>query len=125
MRLSIPIDVHAVFASLQTHIVDMHYACHDEQGRLRPTHFGSRAELYCQNCVHNGKATCIHAGGSYTRKLAQQRERERKRSAEQWARSGYSEGKVCAWPGCNARINNRATYCKRHGQLARAKAVHA
>lgn len=126
MRLSMPTQHNYVYSSLQTRIVEVHYACRDERCCLKPVLPGqSRRELYCPQCQHQcGEGACLFARPDRLaeRAVEQQmlryrniavtssKERDRQRHHE----TDYALGKTCAYPGCDRPISNRATYCVQH-----------
>ncbi len=133
MRLTIPPDAARVVTSLQTRVAEVHYACHDERGCVRPTHDGGRA-VYCEHCNHKGKATCIHAKPNRAAELAAAQQMGRYRNIVVAAVDpdalryrehlrNFSDARVCGWEGCEAPISNRNVtgYCRSHCAVLRQR----
>ncbi len=138
MHLTIPSDATRVVMALQTRAIENHYACRDERMCRRETLTGTVEELYCRPqdgppCPYKYQGPgCLRAKPNRlaereaVRQLLRYRNNavspmDRDMTREREREANYSQGRVCAWEGCEQRISNRNVggYCMSHCAVLR------
>ncbi len=140
MRLTIQTDVARIVTSLQTRVVENHYACRDERMCRRETLTGTVEELYCRPqggppCPYKYQGPgCLRAKPNRVAAREAERQMLRYRNSvvspadpdttrEREREANYSQRRVCAWEGCEARISNRnlSGLCMSHCAVLRQR----